>query len=115
MYRPNPIPEFRPTGIKEVETDVMRERKAHRAVLYFRGPVFLADIHTAVKSGGPCLALLLAIHHRATITRQDVVTLPSGFLSDFGIDKSAKMARPKIAREGKAHHRRAQAWEFRAS
>jgi hypothetical protein len=57
---------------------------------YLRGPIRIADIHAAAKLGGSCLALLLAIHHRATVTGYDAITLPSGFLSDFGVSRSTK-------------------------
>jgi hypothetical protein len=76
--------------VEEVETEVMRELKARRAEHYLRGPIRWADIQAAAKLGGSCLALLIAIHHRATVTGYDVVTLPSGYLSDLGIDRMAK-------------------------
>jgi hypothetical protein len=93
--------EFRPTGIEEVETEFMRERKARRAEHYFRGPMRIADIHVAAKLGGSCLALLLAIHHRATVTGHDVVTLPSNFLVDFGIGPAVKSRNLKMLEKAK--------------
>jgi hypothetical protein len=81
---------FHPTGVEEVETKVMRELKASRAEHYLRGPIRIGDIHAAAKLGGSCLALLLAIHHRGTVTGHSTMTLPSGFLSDFGISPTAK-------------------------
>jgi hypothetical protein len=81
---------FHPTGIEEVETKVMRELKARRAEHYLKGPIRIADVHAAAKMGGSCLALLLAIHHRWTVTKLDAVTLPSSFLANFAIDRNAK-------------------------
>lgn len=81
---------FRPAEIVEVQTAALRRFRARQAERYLRGPIRMADIQAAAKLSGPCLALLLAIHYRHAITKQTVVTLPSGILSDFGIDKSAK-------------------------
>ena len=81
---------FRPTEIVEVQTATLRRLEARRAQHYLRGPIRMADIQAATKLGGSCLAVLLAIHHRQVVTKQEAVTLPSGLLSNFGIDKSAK-------------------------
>jgi DNA-binding transcriptional ArsR family regulator len=51
--------------------------------------------------GGSCLALLLAIHFRRAVTESEAVTLPSGFLAEFGIDKSAKQRGLKRLEEAK--------------
>jgi hypothetical protein len=98
--------EFRPTRIVEVPSTALRRLKVHRAEHYLRGPIRLADIKVAAKLGGSCLAVLLAIHFRCAVTKRNEVTLPSGFLSDFGIDKNAK-ARVAELRIGKAHRRQA--------
>jgi len=82
--------EFRPTGVVEVETEHSRRLKASRAESYLYGFRF-DDLRTAIKLGGPCLALLCLIHFRRGVTGQEAVTLPSGFLAEFGIDKSAKL------------------------
>lgn len=83
--------EFRPTKIVEVETAASRRLTARRMEHYLRGPIRMKEIQAAAKLPGPCLAVLLAVHHRHAITKQSAVTLPSGLLSDFGIDKNAKM------------------------
>jgi hypothetical protein len=59
------------------------------------------DIQTAAKFGQPCLILLLLIHHRINVTRQDDVTLPSDFLRDFDIDRSAKWRGLKLLEKAK--------------
>jgi hypothetical protein len=68
----------------------MRDLKRRRAEHYLRGPIRIADIQAAAKLGHPCALLLLAIHHRVAVTGKDVVTLPSGFLSEFGIGRTLK-------------------------
>jgi hypothetical protein len=81
---------FHPTAVVEVETDYMRDLKRRRAEHYLRGPIRISDIHAATKLGGSCLALLLATHHRITVTGREAITLPSQFLSDFGVSRNAK-------------------------
>jgi DNA-binding MarR family transcriptional regulator len=81
---------FRPAKIVEVQTAVLRRLKARQTARYLRGPIPLADIQAAANLAGGCLVVLLLIHHRHAVTKQQMVTLPSSLLSDFGIDKSAK-------------------------
>jgi hypothetical protein len=81
---------FRPTEIVEVRSATLTRLEARRAEHYLRGPIRMTDIQEATKLGGSCLAVLLVIHHRQVVTKREAVTLPSGLLSKFGIDKSAK-------------------------
>ena len=92
---------FRPTSIVEVQTDYGRRLKASRAEYCLYGPIRIADIKAAAKLGGACLALLLALHYRRAYTAQEAVTLPSGLLAEFGIDKSAKQRGLKRLEEAK--------------
>jgi hypothetical protein len=39
---------------------------------------------------GQALAVYLAIHHRAALTRIDTVTLPKKLLEQFGVSRDAK-------------------------
>jgi hypothetical protein len=82
--------DFRPTSVVEVETEYARRLKASRAEHYLFGPIRIGDVQVAAKLGGQCLTLLLAIHFRRAVTGQEAVTLPSGFLAEFGIGKNAK-------------------------
>lgn len=82
--------DFRPTSVVEVQTKYARSLKALRAEYCLFGPIRIADIQTATKLGGSCLPLLLAVYYRRAYTAKEAVTLPSGFLTEFGIDKSAK-------------------------
>ena len=82
--------DFRPTDVVEVQTEHARRLKARRAEYSLFGPIRIADIQTAAKLGGSCLPLLLAVHYRCAYTASEAVTLPGGFLAEFGIDKSAK-------------------------
>jgi hypothetical protein len=93
--------EFRPTSIVEVETEYSRGLKTRRVEHYLRGPIPLADIQVAAKLGGSCLALLLAIHHRIAVTKWREVTLPTGLLSEFGINYSAKWRGLKLLEKAK--------------
>jgi hypothetical protein len=92
---------FHPTEVVEVETKWMRELKTRRAEHYLRGPIRFADIQAAAKLGGSCLALLIAIHHRGTVTGRDVITLPSGYLSGFGIGPTVKWRSLKMLEAAK--------------
>jgi hypothetical protein len=92
--------EFWPTSIVEVQTEHSRRLKASRATHYLYG-FRMDDIRTAIKLGGPCLALLCLIHFRRAVTGQGAVTLPSGFLAEFGIDRSAKLRGLKRLEEAK--------------
>lgn len=95
------FPKFEPTEIEEVETETLRRLKARRSGYYLFGPIRIADIHVASKLGGPCLALLLAVHHRQAYTAEEAVTLPTGFLAEFGIGKNAKQRGLKRLEEAK--------------
>ena len=93
--------EFRPTSVVEVQTEYARRLKARRAEYSLFGPIRIADIQAAAKLGGACLALLLALHYRRAYTAQEAVTLPTGFLAEFGIDKSAKQRALKRLEDAK--------------
>ena len=82
--------DFRPTSVEEVETEYSRRLKASRAEHYLQSRIRIDDIRDATKLGGSCLALLLLIYFRRDVTREEAVTLPSGLLAEFGIDRSAK-------------------------
>jgi hypothetical protein len=84
-------PEFKPTSVVEVETEWSRSLKASRAAHYLPDHIRMDDVRAAIELGGRCLALLLLIHFRRAVTGHEAVTLPSGFLAEFGIDKSAKL------------------------
>jgi DNA-binding MarR family transcriptional regulator len=93
--------EFRPTSVVEVQTAYARRLKARRTEYSLFGPIRIADIQAAAKLGGACLALLLALHYRRAYTAQDAATLPTGFLAEFGIDKSAKQRALKRLEDAK--------------
>ena len=82
--------DFKPTHVEEVETEYSRRLETNRAGHYLRCHIRIDDIRDATKLGGSSLALLLLIHFRRDITREEAVTLPSGLLAGFGIDRSAK-------------------------
>jgi DNA-binding MarR family transcriptional regulator len=92
---------FRPTSIVEVLTDYGRRLNASRAEHYLYGPIRIADIKAAAKLGGASLVLLLVIHFRRAVTGREAVTLPSGLLAEFGVDKSAKRRGLKRLEEAK--------------
>ncbi len=83
--------DFQPESVVEVETEYARRLKASRAQHYLQSSIRIDDIRDAARLGGSCLALLLLIHFRRDVTGKEAVTLPSGFLGEFGIDKSAKL------------------------
>lgn len=77
-------------GEVEVETDVLRRASQRQLERFLKGPIPLHQISTAARLPGRALAVLLAVHHRTAITGQSEVTLPSGLLSEFGVDRHAK-------------------------
>jgi hypothetical protein len=92
---------FDPTEVEEVETEYSRRAKAAKAAHYLGSSIRIADIQDAAKLGGPCLALLLAIYFRRDVTGQERVTLPTSFLAEFGIDRSAKRRGLKLLEQAK--------------
>jgi hypothetical protein len=82
--------DFNPTRVVEVETECSRRVKAIRAANILHANIRIDDIRAAIELGGSCLALLLLIHFRRDVLGQEKVTLPSSFLAEFGIDRSAK-------------------------
>jgi hypothetical protein len=91
---------FQPTGIRKIETDTLRRLKAQRAEHYLYG-FRIDDIRTAAKMGGHCVTLFHLIHFRRLVTKSEQVTLPNGFLAEFGIDKSAKQRALKLLEAAK--------------
>ena len=83
---------FQPTGIREIETDTLRRLKAQRAEHYLYG-FRIDDIRTAAKMGWHCVTLFHLIHFRRLVTKSEQVTLPNGFLAEFGIDKARSSVR----------------------
>src|SRR3954469_20746663 len=61
---------------------------------FLKGPIPLQPIALAAKLPGQALAIYLAIHHRAALTRNDSVTLPTGLLKQFGISRDSKARSP---------------------
>lgn len=75
---------------REIETRVARGLKARKQFLMLNWRRDLEDIKVASKLRGKCLPMLLAIMHRLNLTKSDEVTLPTGYLAEFGIARSAK-------------------------
>jgi hypothetical protein len=74
----------------EVETGVLRQRRARRSSRFLRGPIPVSQITTAARLPGKALALLLAVHHQIALTGKDAVTVPAGLLTELGVGKDAK-------------------------
>jgi hypothetical protein len=74
----------------EVETAALRAARARRAGRFLKGPIPMADIAAAARLPGKGLAVLLAVHHRAALTRNETVKLPAGLMNDLGVTKDGK-------------------------
>lgn len=64
------------------------QRRAHRRFL--KGPIPWSAVTETAKMPGQALAVLLAIHHRVALTREDTVTLPKLLLEELGISRDSK-------------------------
>jgi hypothetical protein len=82
--------DFRPTGVREIETDFSRQAKTKKDLYYFPFGIQVRETQIASKLGGCCAVLFFIIHFRRAVTDAEWVTLPNAFLSEFGIDKNAK-------------------------
>src|SRR5881296_1222363 len=89
---------------REIKTKTLRQLGARRGgqFLMLNWRRDLDDIQAAAKlSRGGCLAMLLAIMHRANVRKSAEVTLPISFLVEFGIGRSAKARLLKILETAK--------------
>lgn len=73
-----------------IVTESLRRLLEKRHSRFLAGPIPLVDLSVAARMPGQALAVLLLVHHRAKLTREDMVRLPSGLLAEFGIDKDGK-------------------------
>jgi DNA-binding MarR family transcriptional regulator len=74
----------------EVETEALRAAHRRRTNRFLKGPILLAEIAAAARLPGQALAVLLAVYHRAAISRDSRVRLPRGLMQEFGVTKDAK-------------------------
>jgi DNA-binding MarR family transcriptional regulator len=74
----------------EVETAALRQSRRRRSDRFLKGPIPLHLIAAAARLPGRALAVLLAVHHQMTLAGKPSVSLPSGLLAEFGIDRDAK-------------------------
>ena len=81
--------EFNPTSVVEVRTKYSKRLKPRR-FLMLNWRCDLWHMQEASKLGERCGTTLLAILHRRNITRSGEVTLPTGYLSEWGISRTAK-------------------------
>lgn len=74
----------------EVETAALRSARLRQTGRFLKGPIPLDDVAIASRLPGQALAVFLAIHHRLALTRNTVVTLPKGLLTELGVTKDSK-------------------------
>ncbi len=92
-YTSNSINTNRQVGdvaVREVETEALRAHQRRQIGRFLKGPIPLDDIAAAARLPGAALAVFLAAHHRAALTRNVRVTLPRGLMEEFGISRDAK-------------------------
>ena len=82
--------DFRPTGVREIETEFSRKAKTKKDLYYFPFGIQIRETQIASKLGGSCAVLFFIIHFRRAVSGDEWVTLPNAFLAEFGIDKNAK-------------------------
>jgi hypothetical protein len=82
--------EFNPTSVEEVQTKYSKGLKQPR-FLMLNWRCDLEYMQAASRLGERCVAVLLAIMHRRNITRSDEVTLPTDYLSPWGISRTSKL------------------------
>jgi DNA-binding MarR family transcriptional regulator len=76
--------------VREVLTDALRDYERRAKDRFLKGPIPLQLIALAARLPGQALAVYLAIHHRAALTRSDSVTLPKSLIEQFGVSRDAK-------------------------
>jgi len=76
--------------VREVTTGALRGYEPRVQGRFLKGPIPLQPIARAARLPGQALAVYLAIHHRAALTRNATVTLPKGLLEQFGVSRDAK-------------------------
>lgn len=76
--------------VVEVETDALRRARRRRVGRFLKGPIPMCDLAAAARLPGKALAVYLAVHHRAALTRSPRLRLPAGLLVELGVDKHAK-------------------------
>jgi hypothetical protein len=76
--------------VRKVQTDALLAIERRATGRFLKGPIPLRDIAVAAKLPGQALAVYLAIHHRAALTRSNSVTLPKGLLEQSGVSRDAK-------------------------
>jgi hypothetical protein len=75
---------------RELRTDAVKAHELRRQGRFLKGPIPLQPIAQAAQLPGQALAVYLAIHHRAALTRNETVTLPKGLLERFGVSRDSK-------------------------
>jgi len=75
--------------LEEVVTEASRSRGKQFLMLNWRRD--LDDMQAATRLGERCGTLFLAILHRRNVSRSDQVTLPTGYLSKWGISRTSKL------------------------
>jgi len=76
--------------VVEVETSALRQARRRRTGRFLRGPIPMSDIAAAARLPGKALAVYIALHHRAALTRSKAAKLPRALLADLGVDKHGK-------------------------
>jgi hypothetical protein len=76
--------------VREVTTGALHSYEKRVQGRFLKGPIPLQPIARAARLPGQALAVYLAVHHRAALTRSDTVTLPKGLLEQFGVTRDAK-------------------------
>ena len=90
MHSMHPPTDERGPGEVEVETQWVVAGRKRRKTRFLKGPVSLANLHTAAQLPGRALHLYLAIRHRCDLHLTQTVTLSSDYLGPWGLDRHAK-------------------------
>jgi DNA-binding MarR family transcriptional regulator len=83
-------PSSTPFDVVEVATLALRDSQRRQRQRFLKGPIPIDVIAAAARLPGKSLAVLLAIRHRADLTRSQTVALPRALMMQFGVQKDSK-------------------------
>ena len=90
IYSMYPPTDDRPLDEVEVETQWVLAGRKRRRTRFLKGPIPLANLHSAAQLPGRALHLYLAIRHRCDLHLTQTVKLSGSYLKPWGLDRHAK-------------------------
>ena len=75
---------------KEAPTSIVKELRARRERLFFRGPFYFGDVSKASACHPRGLVVWMLVKHRTILTKEAEVTVPNHLAEKFGVSKKSK-------------------------